>query len=325
MIDRRQFCVSALTFGVTPGIAWAQTGTELPRIGVLSWWSSGTDGSDIDAELLAALREFGWIDGTTARIEFYWAGGNGDKAKEMAAALVQRPVNVIVAQATPAALIAKAATSTIPIVFRVADPLAPGLVTNLARPGGNLTGASIMSTEISGKRLELLREIVPGLNRVAFLGFSRDPNGPVFMQQTVDAARKLGIAAVVRMLDALTDYEVAVNSIIAEKAQALVVQPIFVSQRSSLAMLGIQHKLPMISDQRGFAIAGFPLAYGADPLSNVRAVAAYVDRILRGANPGDLPIQQPTEFRLIINVKSAAQIGLVIPYDIIARADEIIE
>lgn len=325
MINRRHFCGGTLVLGLAPAVASAQPKRKLPVIAVLSWWASGANGSAVDADFVDALRRRGWVDGETARIEFHWAAGDGEKARQMAADLVRRQVDIIVAQATPAALIAKAATGTIPIVFRVADPLASGLVSNLARPGGNLSGASIMSTEISGKRLELLREIIPDLSRVAFLGYTRDPNGAVFARHTQEAAARLGIDAHIQMIDVVSDYAAAVEAVMAAKAQAVVVQPIFLSQGRGLAALGVASRLPMISDQREFAVSGFPLAYGADPLANVRAAAEYVDRILRGARPGDLPVQQPTEFWLALNMKAAGEIGLQIPYSVIARADEVIE
>jgi putative ABC transport system substrate-binding protein len=325
MIARRRLCCGLAATAVLPRVSRAQTGDQLPVIAVLSWWAFGTAGGPVDVDFLDALRRHDWVDGETARIEFHWAGGDGEKARAMAAELVRRKVRIIVAQATPAALIAKAATRTIPIVFRVADPMASNLVSNLARPGGNLTGASIMSTELSGKRIELLREIIPGLSRVAFLGYSRDPNGPIFAEQTEAAAARLGILARRHMVDVPSDYPSAVRAIVGDKAQAVVVQPIFASQRDDLVAIAIKNRLPMISDQREFAMAGFPLAYGADPLSNVRVAAEYVDRILRGAAPGDLPVQQPTEFRLILNMRTARRLDLAIPYSVMARADEIIE
>lgn len=325
MIDRRRFFGAMAAICVWPPPRRAAAKQDVPVIAVLSWWASDASASAVDTDFVAALRRHGWIDNETARIEFHWAAGDGEKARSMAAELVRRRVDIIVAQATPAALIAKSATSTIPIAFRVADPLAPGLVSNLARSGGNLTGASIMSTEISGKRLELLREVNPDFSRVAFLGYSRDPNGVVFANQTQEAAARLGLDTRIEMVDAVSNYAAAIEAVVAAKAQAVVVQPIFVSQSGVLAALGIDNRVPMISDQREFAVSGFPLAYGADPLSNVRAAADYVDRVLRGADPGELPVQQPTEFRLVLNMKSAQRIGLGIPFGVIPRADEVIE
>jgi putative ABC transport system substrate-binding protein len=207
----------------------------------------------------------------------------------------------------------------------VADPLSTGLVANLARPGGNLTGVTTTSTDLAGKRLELLRELRPGANRIAFLGAANDQNTITFTRETAAAAKSLGVTFLPSLVTGAEEFATAFAKMSQDRIEGLIVQPIFLGQRERLAQLAMQYRIPMIADQRQFAEAGGLAAYGPNRRANYARLAYYVDRILKGDSPADLPIEQPTQFNLIINAKTAKALGLTVPPKLLFTADEVIE
>ena len=321
---RREF------FGVLSGAAtWpvigrAQTPSRVPHIGIVDFFSS-----EASAEFLKpfqdGLRELGHRDRENIRLEYHSAEQRSERAAELVADFVRRNVDVIVAVATPAAHAAKQATTSIPIVMNVANPLATGLVSNLARPGGNLTGISTTSTDLAGKRLELLREIRRDVALIAFLGATNDPNTHTFVQETTVAANTLGVRLWPVLVTGPDEFEAAFASFVRERADGLIVQPLFLGHRAKLAELALQARLPMVADQPQFAASGALATYGIDRYTIFKRLAFYVDRVLSGVKPADLPIEQPTRFRLIINAKTAKALGIEVPPMLLARADEVIE
>jgi putative ABC transport system substrate-binding protein len=207
----------------------------------------------------------------------------------------------------------------------VADPLATGLVASLARPGANLTGVSTTSADLAGKRLELLRELRPGLARVAFLGAANDPNTRTFLKQTQAAADSVRVRLQPLLVKGPEEFEAAFAAMTKQLSEGLIVQPLFVGHREKLAELAVRHRLPMIADQTMFARAGALAAYGVDRRALFRRQAFYVASILKGAKPLDLPVEQPTKFEFVINLKTAKSIGLNVPPMMLARANEVIE
>jgi putative ABC transport system substrate-binding protein len=271
------------------------------------------------------LRELGYVDGVNILIEYHSAEQRSDLAATLAADLVRREVDIIVALATPAAHAAKNATVRIPIVILVADALATGLVASLARPDGNLTGVSTSTTDLAGKWLELIRELRPGLARIAFLGAANDPNARTFLNAAQAAADSLDVRLQPLLVAGPEEFDVAFAAMIKESAQGLIVQPLFVGHRGKLAELAAGHHLPMIANRREFAVAGGLAAYGASGTWQIRRLAFYVDRILKGAKPHDLPVEQPTKYELVLNLKTAKALGLTVPPTLLAIADEVIE
>jgi putative ABC transport system substrate-binding protein len=237
-------------------------------------------------------------------------------------------MDVIVAGATPAIQAAKNATSTIPIVMpSAADPVGTGLVASLARPGGNVTGMSHMHPDLAGKRLELLRELLPNLARVAFLGYAPGTGQQPFLKEAQDAAQSFRMRFQPLMLQSPREIEGAFSAITKERSGALIIQPTFIAPLGHgprIAQLAINHRVPTVSDGFGFADIGGLMFYGPDTGTMHRRAAIYVDKILKGASPADLPVEQPTKFELVINLKTAKQIGLTIPPNVLARADRVI-
>jgi putative tryptophan/tyrosine transport system substrate-binding protein len=309
---------------VWPLGARAQQTRKVPRIGILDFFPSAAS-ADIIEPFQHGLRELGYVDGRNIHVEYHSAEQRSDLAATIAADLVRREVDIIVAVATPAAHAAKNATATIPIVMQVSDPLATGLVASLARPGGNLTGVSSSGPDLAGKRLELLRELRPGLARVAFLGAANDPNTRTFLNETQAAADSIRVHLQPLLVTGPEEFDAAFATMIKERAQGLIVQPLFVGHRAKLADLAVRHHLPMMADQRAFAMAGGLAAYGVNRPALVRRWAFYVDKILKGAKPADLPVEQPTKFELVINLKTARALGLDVPWFLQQRADEVIE
>jgi putative ABC transport system substrate-binding protein len=275
------------------------------------------------------LNEFGYIDGRNLRIEYRWAEGQYDRLAALAEDLAVRKVAVIAAiSGTPAALAAKAATTTVPIVFaNGGDPLASGLVASLNRPTGKITGATFYTVALAGKRLELLRELVPA---AAAMGFLVNPSNPAEEPEVRDvetAARALGIQLHVLNTSSDRDIDSAFMILIERRASALVVgsDPLFFGYSDKLITLAVRHAIPTIYNAREFAEAGGLMSYGSRPNDTYRQAGIYVGKILRGANPADLPVMQPTKFELVINLKTAKVLGLEIPPTLLARADEVIE
>jgi len=317
------FCILLTAFLLTE--AEAQQTKKIPRIGYLSLASQP---GPREEAFIQGLRDLGWIDGQSISIEYRWAAGNVDRLPVLAEQLVRLKVDLIVAGATPVIQAAKSATSTIPIVMpSAADPVGTGLVTSLARPGGNVTGMSHMHPDLAGKRLELLTEILPKLSRVAFLGYAPGTGKQPFLKEEKDAAQRFGMSFQPLMLRSPEEIEGALSAISKERSGALIVQPTFIAPLGHgprIAALAVKHRLPTVSDGFGFADIGGLMFYGPDTKTMHRRAAIYVDKILKGANPADLPVEQPTKFEMVINLKTAKQIGLAIPPNVLARADKVI-
>ena len=298
-----------------------------PVIGYLSGRSLA-DTAPLVAEFRQGLGETGFVEGQSVAIEYRWAEGHYDRFPALTADLIARKVDLIVVVATPAALTVKNATSTIPIVFSYSgDPVAAGLVASLARPGGNLTGVSFLSDELTPKRLELLSELVPKASVFALLV---NPNYALterMIRDMQEAARARGVQ--LPILKASTESEIgaAFASLVRLQAGALVVQgdPFFNSRRDQIVALASRHAIPAIYQIREFTAAGGLISYGTSFAATLRLVGTYAGKILKGAKPADLPVQQPTTFELVVNLKTAKALGLTIPQSILARADEVIE
>jgi putative ABC transport system substrate-binding protein len=308
----------------------AQQAKEMPVIGYLSPFSPPPNLGALGRNpFQQGLSETGYVYGQNVAIEYRWAESNYDRLPALAADLVGRKVDVIVTEGgTPPALAAKSATSTIPIVFTfVGDPVASGLVTSLARPGGNLTGFSNISIELMPKLLDLVLEIVPQAGVIALLVNPDNPNAERIIRGTQEAARVKGVKLVV--LKAATEGEIdaAFASVVQLQAGALVVDPdaFFNSRGEQLVALASRHAVPTIYAFRRWVAAGGLISYGIDGTIVLRQAGIYAGRILKGAKPADLPVQQPTTFELVINLKTAKALGLTIPPTLLARADEVIE
>ena len=307
----------------------AQQPASLPRIGFLA--PSSPEDSRVALYLQAfrqGLRELGYVEGRSIAIEFRWAGAEYDRLPGLAAELVRLQVNLIVAGGPPAIQAAKQTTATIPIVMAaVADPVATGFVASLARPGGNITGISNMMPELVGKQLELLKEVLPKVSRVVLLGNPANPNNAVFVQHAQEAARALGVR--LQPLEARDRGEIdnAFAAITTEPAGAVIVlaDTVLLDHRTRIADHAVRRRLPTVFGVSMFVEAGGLLAYGPSLADGFRRAATYVDKILKGAKPGDLPIQQPTTFELVINLKTAKALGLTIPQGMLQRADRVIQ
>jgi putative tryptophan/tyrosine transport system substrate-binding protein len=319
---RREFITLLGGAAAWPLGARAQQG-KLARVGVLALTS--TDAQSLARAIREGLREFGYAEGQNFAFEFRSADGNVDRLPALAADLVRLPVDVIVATFTPCALAAKQATTTIPIVMvAVADPVGAGLVQSLARPGGNITGFSNMGAETAGKSVELLREMLPQLRRVAVLANPVDPFTRPLLEQVHLAGRTTGIEiAPVAMARGSDELEAAFATMSQERAEAVVVQGIFFS--GTVADLAVKYRLPSASVLRQFAQAGGLISYGADVSDIFRRSAVLVHKILQGTKPSDLPVELPTKFDLVVNLKTAKTLGLDVPWFLQQRADEVIK
>jgi putative ABC transport system substrate-binding protein len=280
------------------------------------------------APLHQGLSEAGYVEGQNVAIEYRWAQGRFDRLPAMAADLVARKVNVIAAITAGSALAAKSATSTIPIVFSIGtDPVADGLVASFARPGGNLTGVSIQVSELMPKRLELLSELVPRARMIALLV---NPNNPITERYTgnvQEAARAKGVQLPILKATTESEIDAAFASLVQLHAGALLVgaDTFFAGRRDQLVTLASRHAVPTMYEWRESAAAGGLISYGPRFMATLRQVGIYAGKILAGAKPADLPVQQPTEFELVINLKTAKALGLTVPQLLLARADEVIE
>jgi len=282
-----------------------------------------TDG--VRQAFVAGLREHGYVEGKTIEVLWRSADGNADMAKRFAEELVGRKVRIMVTVLTPAARAAKDATRDIPIVMAFAgDPVATGLVPSLARPGGNITGISGNSVETGGKRLELLREAVPGLRSFGLLILGSDPFAKPFVNEMEPAARRLGLQLHVSDVRSPDQVEGALGELRKRGAQAVIVQGALTGSNWRMAETALLHKLPSMSPQRRFAEDGGMMYYGANLSAAVRRSAFYAERILKGAKPGDMPIEQPTRFELVVNVRTARALGITLPQSLVGRADQVI-
>jgi len=275
------------------------------------------------------LRELGWVEGQNIAIEYRFAEGRFDRLPDLAAELVRLKVDIIVAQPTPAAVAAKNATKTIPIVMiSVGDPVGLGLIASLARPGGNVTGSSYsVGPEIAGKLLELLKETVPKVRRVAILWNPANPAQPLFIRELNVAAPSLGVQLQLLEARGPNEFEGAFAAMAKERAGALLVMAdgMFLLHRTRLADLAARSRLPAAYGVRDHVDAGGLMSYGSSTRDLFRRSATFVDKILKGAKPADLPVEQPTKFELVINAKTAKALGLTIPPSLLQRADEVIQ
>ena len=318
--------VVLLTLG---GIVEAQQPKKVPRIGYLSVSSPSAMSTRTEA-FRQGLRELGYVEGKNIVIEWRSAEGKRDRLPSLAAELVRLKVDIIVTAGPPATRSAKEATVTIPIVFaQDGDPVASGFVASLARPGGNITGLSTLAPELSGKRLELLKEIVPRLSRVAVLGNSTNPANAQVLKETELAAGVFGVK--LQYLDVLEDpkdIETAFRAASKGRADAVLMTVsggVVLSQRTQVVELAAKSRLPAMYIIREYVETGGLMSYGVSLIDLDRRAATYVDKILKGAKPADLPVEQPTKFEFIINLTAAKQIGLTIPPNVLVRADKVIK
>jgi putative ABC transport system substrate-binding protein len=272
------------------------------------------------------LRDLGYVEGRTITLEYRFAEGQADRLPALAEELVQLPVDVLVVDGTIAIRPAQHATTTIPIVMVAADPVGAGLVASLARPGGNSTGLSMMIPDLSGKRLEFLKEVVPHLSHVAALWHHDAPVGP-YLKETQAAAQALRLQLHALAVRSPDEFDQAFAAMTSAHADALVLMPsgLFFSHHTQLAALAVQHRLPAMFMEREFVEAGGLMAYGPSLADLSRRAATYVHQILQGAKPADLPVEQPTKFELVINLKTAKELGLTIPPTVLFQADEVMK
>jgi len=324
MMARRAFVVGALAVVVAPLAPEAQQAGKLPTIGFLG--ADAAAFSPWTAAFVARLRELGWIEGSTVAIEYRWSQGRTERYAEIAAEFVRLKVDVIVTVGS-AVPIVRQATAAIPIVFAVAiDPVGSGLVASLAQPGGNVTGLSIQANELAGKRLEFARALVPRLHRLAIM-FNVGNAQPVLeMGETQAAARMLGLEVVPLVIQRAEDIAPAFQALKTRAdAMYVAVDQLMVANRASILTSALNARLPTIFSTRDFVKAGALMSYGPSYTERFGHAADYVNKILRGMKPADLPVDQPTKFELVINLTTAKVLGLTIPQSILVRADEIIQ
>ena len=328
MMDRRAFIGTLAVFLLAgPLAAEAQAPAKVSRIGFLSV-GSPTDNLFTLEAFQQGLRELGYVQGQNIAIEYRFAEGRPERLPALAADLVRLKVAVIVTGSPPAPEAAKRATSTIPIVFAViGDPVAQGLVASLAWPGGNITGLANLAQEVVGKQLELLKEVAPKVSRVAVLQNPSNHAHPFVLRQAEGAARALGVQLHILQARTPPEIEAAFAAMSRQRAGGVVVlrDTLFLTQRTQIAALAAKSRLPAVYGLREAAEAGGLMAYGANVLLMYRRAATYVDKILKGAKPADLPVEQPTKFELVINLKTAKALGLTIPQSLLQRADEVIQ
>ena len=326
---RLAFTITLLLGGLfSPSAADAQQAAKIARLGILSL---NVSASPLLETFLQGLRDLGYVEGRNVVIEYRDAEGKPERLSALAAELVALKVDVIFAGGTPHALAAKQATRTVPIVFTgVSDPVTDGLVTSLARPGGNVTGLSLLAPELVGKRLELLKQAVPGVTRVAIL---RQPGGvgerteTDILKAAEVAARALGVRLQFVEVRGPTDFDRAFSDMTRARAGALtgLGGSMFFNERRRLVNLAAKNRLPAVYPLRDYVDAGGLMSYGPNIADSFRRAATYVDKILKGAKLADLPVEQPTKFELVINLKTAKALGLTIPPSLLLRIDQVIE
>ena len=322
---RRDFITLLGGAAAWPLAARAQQAGKLPTIGILGPTTPSAQAQEV-AAFVQRLRELGWIEGRNLAIEVRWAQGRPERYAEIAAEFVRLKVDAILTQTTPPAVAAKQATSVIPIVFASAgDPVGSGLVASLARPGGNVTGLSSQAGDTGGKRVELLREVAPGLRRLAILGNVGNPFSVLEIGEVQAAARTLGLEAVTAEIRQADDIEPAFDSF-AGRAEALFVSgdPLFFNNRIRINTLALGGRLPTMHNFREYVEAGGLMSYGPNLPDQYRHAAEFVDKILRGTKPADIPVEQPTRFDLVVNLTTAKALGLTIPESFLLRVDEVI-
>jgi putative ABC transport system substrate-binding protein len=326
MTTRRAFVTLVGGAAAWPLAAHAQEASKLPTIGFLGASTPSTAAQWV-AAFVQRLRELGWTEGRNVALEFRWAEGHTDRFVAITAEFVRLKVDVIMVYGQPAAVAAKQAASGTPIIFTlVGDPIGTGLVANLARPGGNVTGLSTQYPDIAGKRLELLREAVPSFRRLAIMGNADEPSIAVEMGELKATAHALGFEAVISEIRRAEDIAPAFDAL-KDGADALYVRadPLMLSNLVRINTLALAARLPTMHGSREYVQAGGLISYGPHFPDLFRRAAEYVDKILRGAKPADIPVEQPTKFEVVINLTTAKALGLTIPPTLLARADEVIE
>jgi putative ABC transport system substrate-binding protein len=324
---RRRELLLVLVGAMTAATAPRAQQKAMPVIGWLGSTSPGPYAPYV-AAFHQGLSEAGYVEGENVAIEYRWAEGRYDRLPALAADLVGRKVDLIATSGgPPSARAAKSATSTIPIVFAVADPVEDGLVASLARPGGNLTGVSLLFVELTPKLLELLSELVPQAGVIALLVNPNNSNAERIIRVMQEAARAKGVQLLILKASTESEINAAFASLVHLQAGGLVVgaDPFFGSRRDQLLALAARYAVPTIYDLREFATAGALISYGPSLAAAYRQVGIYAGRILKGAMPADLPVQQPTTFELVVNLNTAKALGLTVPPSILARVDEVIE
>ena len=323
-MNRRDAVLALMALGTAPLISEAQQAGKIPRLCYI--------GIDADTARFSGffdgLRNHGYRDGQNITIDYLSAESRGERYPALAAECVRRNADIIAVSTTPAAQAAKKATSTIPIIMiALGDPVGAGLVESLARPGGNVTGMSFMAPVLAAKRLEILKEAVPGTSRVLVLTYPADPISAPQIEKLKEAARSLGVSLLIHTIRTAEDIPVAFDAGVKERATGLLLtaEGIFQVNRTSIVALAARHRLPAVYTQQPYAVEGGLIAYSSDLPALHAGAALYVDRILKGAKPADLPVMQPTKFDMTINLKTAKTLGIKIPQSVLLRADRVIE
>jgi ABC-type uncharacterized transport system substrate-binding protein len=327
-MERRRF-IEVIAGGLlaAPLAVEAQQAGKVWRIGLLDYASDPASSVRWKA-LRDQLRELGYVDGESVRFESRWSDGQVNRLPGLAAELVNAKVDIIVTAGSESAAAARQATSSLPIVTATGgDVVGLGLVTSLARPGGNVTGVISMTSELGGKRLELLKQLIPRLSRVAILRDLDNRGTRLFVSEVERAAKSLGVVPQIVGVHGPKDLDGAFLTMKRGRADAVIFaeNTLFIASRQRIADLSVTHRLPMMAPAKEYALAGVLVSYGTDYPDLFRRAATYVDRILKGAKPADLPVEQPTKFELVINLKTAKALGLTIPPSVLARADEVIQ
>jgi putative ABC transport system substrate-binding protein len=328
---RREFIKFLSGAATWPLAASAQQADQLRRVGVLS----NIGESDLEAQSMVTalheeLRKLGWINGRNLQVDHRWAAGNPERATALAKELVALKPEVLIAHTTPSVIALQKQTDTIPIVFvQISDPIGGGFITNLARPEGNITGFTNFESSMVGKWVEMLKEMAPGVSRIAFLFNPQTaPYVTRYYQRSLEtSARSLGLQPVASPVHDAREIESAMVTLGREPGGGLIVLPdsFNIVHRDQIIALAAQHRLPIISPYRFMVQEGALMAYGVEPVELFRRAAAYVDRLLKGSKPAELPVQAPTKFELVINLKAAKALGLIVPNTLFARADQVVE
>ena len=324
---RREVIAGLLAAAAWPPAADAQQAAKIPRIGFLGNATAAQE-RNLTGPFRQGLRDFGYLEGTNIYIEYRWAEGDYGRIPTLVAELIGQGVDVIVTAGTPAAFAVKNATTIIPCVMvAVGDPVGTGLIASLARPGGNMTGLTSVAPDLEGKRLALLREVIPALSHIAVLWNPMNAFHVSTVKQVQNAAQALRMKVQWLEVRASADVDAALASMLAERPGALVVlaDRVFLYNRGRIMDFAARNHLPGVYAYRELVEAGGLMSYGPNYADMHRRAAIYVDKILKGAKPADLPVEQPTSFELVINLKSATALGLEIPPSVLARADEVIE
>jgi putative tryptophan/tyrosine transport system substrate-binding protein len=328
MMNRRAFVTGLGAMLAAPLGAEGQQSAKVWRIGLLDYSAPDAARRDWWNAFMQQMRELGYVEGQNVRFEPRWAKGDSDRLQKLAADLVGHKVDLIVTAGASSAIVAKQATSTIPIVMATGtDPVELGLVAGLRQPGGNVTGMASLQSELAGKRLELVRAIAPHVHRIAILWDERNPGSRLAVHETEAAAGRAGFTITSLPVRSPADLEAAFATLIRDRAGALniVPSPMLFSHRARLAELAVKHRLPTVVGSREYVEAGGLAGYGTDYPELFRRAASFVDKILKGAKPADLPVEQPTKFELVINLKTAKALGLIMPPSLLLRADQVIE